>query len=318
MPASPASAKCGALSRRLECSHSGGDRLLRSLKRWLRQKMQKIILVLFEPITKQLSSDIDRLRRQLERANLPDREIAIANPLTACGRRFFSQNDEDGILREILRRLEISRSNVFLEFGVGNGTECNTIILLALGWRGLWVGGELLSFDLPEESRLQFLHRWITRENAAQLACEGLVAVNAEIGDVRVASVDIDGNDGPIVRALLAGGVLPDVFIVEYNAKFPPDVEFEMPYDERHVWQGDDYQGVSLQSWIGIFASMQYSIVACNENGTNAFFVKTEYMQRFADVPKNIDQIYRIGHYGFYEQSGHRTSPQTVHHLATR
>ena len=269
--------------------------------------MQNIILVLFEPITKQLLSDINRLRWELERANLPDRDVAITNPLTACGRRFFSQNDEDGILLEILRRLEISGSNVFLEFGVGNGTECNTIILLALGWRGLWVGGESLSFDLPEESRLRFLNRWITRENAAQLAHEGLAALNAEVGDVRVASVDIDSNDGTIVRALLAGGVLPDVFVVEYNAKFPPGVEFEMPYDEGHVWEGDDYQGVSLQSWIGIFTSMQYSLVACNENGTNAFFVKTDSMHLFADVPKNMDQIYRIGHYGRYEQSGHRT-----------
>jgi len=258
------------------------------------------------------------LRWELERANLPDREVAIANPLTAYGRRFFSQNDEDGILLEILRRLEISGSSVFLELGVGVGTECNTIILLALGWRGVWVGGEMLSFDLPRESRLHFLHRWITRENAAQLAREGLAALNSQVGDVRVACVDIDGNDGPIVRALLAGGILPDVFVVEYNAKFPPGFEFVMPYDEEFVWEGDDYQGVSLQSWIGIFASMQYSLVACNENGTNAFFVKTDFMHHFADVPKNIDQIYRIGHYGLYEQSGHRTSPRTVHHLATR
>jgi len=214
--------------------------------------------------------------------------------------------------------LEISGSSVFLEFGVGGGTECNTIILLALGWRGVWVGGEMLSFDLPRQSRLQFLYRWITRENAVQLAREGLAALDAQEGDVRVASVDIDGNDGPIVRALLAGGVLPDVFVVEYNAKFPPGLEFEMPYDEGYGWEHDDYHGVSLQSWIGIFGSMQYSLVACNENGTNAFFVKTVYMHHFADVPKNIDQIYRIGHYGHYEQSGHRTSPRTVHHLATR
>jgi len=63
--------------------------------------MQNIVLMLLEPITKQLFSDINRLRWELERANLPDREVAIANPLTAYGRRFFSQNDEDGILLEI-------------------------------------------------------------------------------------------------------------------------------------------------------------------------------------------------------------------------
>ena len=284
---------------------------MRSIKRWLREKMQKIIFVLFEPITK-------RLLWELERANLPDRDVAIANPLAASGRRFFSQNDEDGILLEILRRLEISEPSVFLEFGVDEGTECNTIILLALGWRGAWVSGGTLSFDLPAEgSRLKFIKRWITRENAAPSAREGLAALNADLRNVRVASVDLDGNDGPVVRALLAAGVAPDVFVVEYNAKFPPGIEFEMPYDEGHVWQRDDYQGVSLQSWTGIF-SLEYSLVACNENGTNAFFVKSHHMQRFGDVPKSIDQIYRIGHFGPYATSGHRTSPRTVRYLATK
>lgn len=291
-----------------------GRPLLSSLKRWLRQKLQKLAFVLFEPLTNLTK----RLLWELERANLSDRDVVVANPLTACGRRFFSQNDEDGILLEILRRLEISEPSVFLEFGVDDGTECNTIILLAFGWRGVWVSGGTLSFHLPNEKvRLKFVRRWITRENAASSALEGLAAVNADFRDVRVASVDLDGNDGPIVRALLAAGVAPDVFIVEYNAKFPPGAEFEMPYDDEHVWQKDDYQGVSLQSWMGIFAS-KYTLVACNENGTNAFFVKSDHMQRFDDVPKNIDQIYRIGHYGPYTTSGHRTSPRTVRYLATR
>ena len=169
-------------NRHADCStlNTPGDFSVRSIKRWLRQKMQTIIFVLFEPITK-------RLLWELERANLPHRDVAIANPLAACGRRFFSQNDEDGILLEILRRLEISEPSVFLEFGVDEGTECNTIILLALGWRGAWVSGGTLSFNLPPEgSRLMFIERWITRENAAPSAQEGLTALNADLRDVRV------------------------------------------------------------------------------------------------------------------------------------
>ena len=141
-----------------------GRPLLSSLKRWLREKLQKLIFVPFEPLMK-------RLLWELERANLSDRDVAVANPLTTCGRRFFSQNDEDGILLEILRRLEISGPSVFLEFGVDDGTECNTIILLAFGWRGVWVSGGTLAFHLPKEkARLKFVRRWITRENAAPSA----------------------------------------------------------------------------------------------------------------------------------------------------
>src|SRR5262245_52344965 len=102
--------------------------------------MQHFIWELLEPVIYRLLEEFNRLRWELERANLLDCDFAIANPLNAHSRRFFSQNDEDGILLEILRRLEISGSFVFLEFGVGDGTQCNTIILLGLGWRGLWIG----------------------------------------------------------------------------------------------------------------------------------------------------------------------------------
>ena len=63
----------------------------------------------------------------------------------------FSLNDEDGILLEILLRLEISEPSVFREFGIDDVTECNTIILLAFGWRGVWVSGGTLAFHLPKE-----------------------------------------------------------------------------------------------------------------------------------------------------------------------
>jgi len=73
------------------------------------------------------------VREELRQVNFHLRRAAITNPLLACGRRHFSQNDEDGILLEILRLIEITPPAAFLEFGVGDGIENNTIILLALG-----------------------------------------------------------------------------------------------------------------------------------------------------------------------------------------
>jgi hypothetical protein len=255
---------------------------------------------------------------ELRRANLPLQNTITANPLLAFGRRHFSQNDEDGILQEILRRIDITQPSVFLELGVGDGTENNTIILLALGWRGIWIGGEDLAFQLPiDGARLVFLQRWITKDNAPALVNEGLAALRINLQDIRVAVVDLDGNDGHIVRALLTGGLAPDVFIVEYNAKFPPSSEFEMPYDKDHRSQGDDYFGVSLQKWVKIFTPAGYTLVACNDNGVNAFFVMTTHMPRFTDVPTNIEVLYRNGSYYRYPTTGHATSPKTVRYLAT-
>ena len=67
------------------------------------------------------------------------------NPLNLYGKKCFSQNDEDGLTLEIIKRLGIKKG-VFTELGPGNGTENNTICLAALKWKGFWVGSEDLKF----------------------------------------------------------------------------------------------------------------------------------------------------------------------------
>ena len=279
-----------------------------TLRRWLVRKAQKVSWGLLSP-------SLTPVVQELRRASLPERYKSITNPVVACGRRYFSQNDEDGILLEILRRTGIADPSVFLEIGVGDGTECNTIILLAKDWRGAWIGVEPLAFELPADARLAFEKRWITKDNVGRVARETVSRQGLDLAEVRVVSVDIDGNDGPIVRALLAAGLLPDVFIVEYN-KLPPDIEFEMPYDGQHVWQKDDYHGVSLQRWASIFSD--YKLICCNENGCNAFFVKSTHAGQFNDIAAKIEDLYRYGHGVPYPRSGQPTSPRMVRHLATR
>ena len=51
-----------------------------------------------------------------------------------------SQNYEDGMIHEILKRVGTS-NRVFVEVGVGDGTENNTSFLLCQGWTGYWVDG---------------------------------------------------------------------------------------------------------------------------------------------------------------------------------
>jgi hypothetical protein len=74
------------------------------------------------------------------------RARAAKNPLNHFGAKYFSQTDEDGITLEIVKRIGIA-CGTFAELGVGNGLENNTLILLANGWRGFWLGGEELSFN---------------------------------------------------------------------------------------------------------------------------------------------------------------------------
>lgn len=234
------------------------------------------------------------------------------NPLNRAGRKCFSSTDQDGITLEILRRIGSLDGGVFAEFGVGDGTENNTLILAALGWKGFWVGGQDLAVDPGDNPRFTYEKAWITAENILALSRKCLRAIDATTVDV--VSLDLDGNDIYLVETLLAGGVRPKLFVVEYNGKFPPPVRFQIAYDPQHVWQSDDYFGASLASFAALFATFDYRLVCCNaHSGSDAFFVDAAFAERFADVPTDIAQLYAEPRYFLYGGFGqHPTSPRTV------
>jgi hypothetical protein len=237
------------------------------------------------------------------------------NPLNKFGTKCFSQTDEDGITLEILRRIDSVNDGTFAEFGVGDGTENNTLILKALGWKGFWVGGEELAFKTEENNHsFVYLRDWITLENIVELAERGRKALNA--GKVDVISLDLDGNDFYFVEKLLSNGFNPKLFIVEYNAKFPPPVKWKISYDPQHVWNFDDYFGASLASFVELFEQHGFRLVCCNSHtGANAFFVRQEFMSAFADVPQDMKDIYVPPRYYLYRSFGHRRSLKTISKL---
>jgi len=232
-----------------------------------------------------------------------------ANPLLKCGEKFFSQHDEDGILLEICRRVNLKRG-VFVEIGVGNGLENNSLILLMNGWQGVWLGAEPLAFDAPDTGPLLFQQSWVTRETCCALVNHGLTALGQ--GQANMLSVDIDGNDLYVVEAILASGIAPDVVICEYNAKFPPPIRWSIRYDAGHRWDGTDYQGASLQSLIDVLGRFDYRLVACNVTGSNAFFVLNKHASAFEDVPKAAEELFVAADYNWFFGRGHAPSPRTI------
>ena len=129
-----------------------------------------------------------------------------------------------------------------------------SLVLLAKGWRGArGVGGEPLSFELPTDAELAFLQSWITKENAASLASNALDQIHAQIKDVQVASVDIDGNDSHIVRPLLAAGLAPDVLSLNITPNFLPASNSKcLTMSAMCFRPDDDFQSASLQQWVKI------------------------------------------------------------------
>lgn len=240
------------------------------------------------------------------------------NILNKSGKKFYSQNDEDGILLEILKRIKKNNGS-FIEIGVG-GTENNTIILLMLGWKGIWIDSQKIdvNLNLNENSRLKFIKEFIDKDNCIKTLEGGLQKLNLKNKDINVISIDIDGNDFFIAETLLNNDYKPDCLIVEYNAKFPPPILYNMPYDKNYVWKGRDDQGSSIQHWVNFFEKFGYKLVCCNITGTNAFFINNKHNDKFNDIPTDINNIYYAPDYNWFTQTGHPTSTKTIEYFANK
>jgi len=234
------------------------------------------------------------------------------NPLNKFGRKVFSQSDEDGITLEICRRIGVQHG-FYCEFGVGNGLECNTLMLASMQWKGFWVGGEQLAFSMPHisKSKYSYIQDWVTSKNVLSLYQEGLKNLGQD--QVDVLSFDLDGNDLWFVEILLQNNVKPKLFIVEYNARFIPPIRWSIELDDTHVWDFTDYSGASLQSFVDLFANYGYTLVCCNaHSGSNAFFVLNEQLQHFQDVPEDINDLYMTPNYKIFHAYSHPVSPKTA------
>lgn len=188
----------------------------------------------------------------------------------------FSQNGEDGVI-DVLRSALRQPSRDFLEIGAADGVQNNTSWLLVTEqYHGVMVEG---SPALSAKSKrllsgcgigVQFANRFVTRENAAELLalCDGRTP--------DVFSLDIDGNDYYVARALLDAGLRPKIVVLEYNSAFGPERSVTIPYtpsfDYRAAHPSQLYYGVSLRGWQNLFTAAGYRFVTVERNGVNAFF----------------------------------------------
>ncbi len=232
-------------------------------------------------------------------------------------RRYFSQTDEDGITLEIVNRigsLKPDFGNHFVEFGVGDGCENNTLVLLSLGWSGSWFGGQDLAFNAEDSKSLRFTKAWIVNDNIIQLYCQALQ--DWSIHQVDMISLDLDGNDFYFIERLLAFGARPPLFICEFNGILPVGSNWRINYDDSHQWNRDHYFGASLCCFADLFNSFGYFLCACNPHtAANAFFVQNEYRDLFPEIPEKIDDIYAPPFYRLDNRFTHRRSPRFIRSL---
>lgn len=240
-------------------------------------------------------------------------------------KKIYSQNGEDGIIEFIFSK--IGTTNKFsVEFGVGDGFECNTVYLLEKkGWKGLmmdygadqqiqwenvmkkaWSNRKLglvsglqrdlrfLKKILKRSGRSAHFRRdvkteKVTAENIQQLFQKYNVPKNFDL-----LSIDIDYNDYWVWKAIT--DYSPRVVIIEYNSSIPPTESRVVPYDANASWDGTNYFGASLLALRNLGLSKGYTLIGCDSMGVNSFFCKSELVDGMKI--NDIDQLYRPPKYG--------------------
>jgi hypothetical protein len=274
----------------------------------------------FKPILQDIGYQLTIINRrkqipiiqEIERLQAKER---YQNPksLIPFGSKIYSQSDEDGIIREIFNRIGTT-NKTFVEFGIGNGLENNTLALLFEGWQGLWIDASSKSVNkirenfniIIEKEQLKLVQSFITKENI-----NSLISNKIKSEEIDLLSVDIDGNDYHIIDAITC--VSPRVIVVEYNAKFTPPVLYCMDYNDSHRWEKDDCFGASLKFFEVNLEKKGYYLVGCNLSGANAFFVRKDLVSDQFLSPFTAENHYEPARYylsGYF--AGHPASYKTL------
>lgn len=186
--------------------------------------------------------------------------------------KVFSQNGEDGVLAEILRRIGPG-SRTFVEFGTEAGVEANLVYLADVrGWSGHFIEGDPGSFaDLSRKyasnAKVVTTNAFVTPEDI-----EDLFARSGVPAQLDVLSIDVDGQDYWIWKAL--EGWRPRVVIVEYNASL--GAEPRVQPRGAPGWQGTSYYGSSCAALAALGTQKGYRLVHTDLTGVNAFFVRDD------------------------------------------
>ena len=226
-----------------------------------------------------------------------DRKICyqeVTSPLKwICGlrayeRKFYSQHGEDGVLLHILQKLGMSgptpdrAKRFFVEFGVEDGSECNTRILrehadISQHWTGLLLDGG------NEDEDINLHKEYFSPENIKELLMK--YGLNAG-GSIDVLVIDTDLYDYYILKTIFETGWLPTIIVAEFNGRLGPKVSWTVPRDSNlYFWDETDFFGVSLHAQAKLAEMYGYLLVYVESAGVNAFYLHHSSLNIEGDNP---------------------------------
>ncbi len=199
--------------------------------------------------------------------------------LLKYGYKVFSQQDEDGIIDEIFKRIG-SGSKKFIELGLETGIECNTTNLLFQDWSGLWVESNKKNIEGIKKNFSKFLDNSL-KVHSAKITTNNVNQILSKYFktgfEIDLLSIDIGVHTFHVLKMIEA--VNPRVIVTEYNAKYGPIIDWTVEYNQDAEWDNSDYFGASLHAFGKMMKNKDYFLVGCNITGVNAFFIRKDQLK---------------------------------------
>jgi hypothetical protein len=242
-----------------------------------------------------LKPNIKMLPAIVRRLYLDD--VDLPPPYDLLSERFHyqSQNEEDGLLLALFKRIGTTdRRSVEIGCGLNGGNS--GFLVRECGWTGLMIDADRHKIDIVKvrfagHGAIVVKHR-VTRDDV-----NVLLATHGFTGEVDFLSIDIDGIDYWVWEAIDACS--PRVVALEYNWLFGPERAVTIPYDgnfEVGASVTRSYRGASLAALVCLGRRKGYRLVASER--VNAFFVRNDVSPGIAEIdvarayraPKNISR----------------------------
>ena len=215
-------------------------------------------------------------------------QSTLSFPQRVLSQRFhvLSQNEEDGITLALAKLAASSRKR-FIELGAGANGGNSGFLAESCGWTGLMVdGNEARAARLAKRfSRydVRVASSWITRDNVNDLVCDHGLA-----GEVDLLSLDIDGNDYWVWRALDVCS--PRIVILEFNPAFGPERAVTVQYDpvfDRAAFKDvtANFYGASLAAFEHLGREKGYRLVMGEPRGANVYLLRNDVAPEIAASP---------------------------------
>lgn len=189
----------------------------------------------------------------------------------------FSQNGEDGIIQELLLRLQekISKDTWCVEFGAWDGIHLsNTFNLVKNGWNAFYIEGNIERYkDLKKTcgkfNKLLSECRYVEKDIESPNSLDNILESKRIPLNFDILSIDIDSFDLEIWESLK--NYSSKIVIIEINSCYLPGIL------KWHTGKpGNSFGGNSFSATLMVAKKKGYQLI-CHTG--NMIFVKKEYIE---------------------------------------